>query len=84
MAPTPVPADVITVLKAEHKSGNNELRVQAKSSDQPDVTLTVVGFGVMKYKKGKYEYKTKPVEYPGTVTITSSAGGTITVPVVQK
>ena len=52
------------------------LKVTATSSEQPNVTLTVEGFGEMVFKKGKYELKKRPVANPGTVTVTSSSGGT--------
>jgi hypothetical protein len=69
--------DVVTILKAEWKADRQELKVEATSSEQPNATLTVVGFGTMTYKadKNKYELKIKPVDNPGTVTVTSSQGG---------
>ncbi len=70
--------DVVTITKAEYKADKDEFKVEATSSDQPSVTLTVVGYGTMtwKAKKNKYEYKAKPVADPGaTVTVTSSGGG---------
>ena len=69
--------DVVTILKAEWKADRQELKVEATSSEAPNATLTVVGFGTMTYKadKNKYELRIKPVDNPGTVTVTSSLGG---------
>ena len=56
-----------------------EIAMKATSSAQPDAVLTVVGFGEMTFKKNKYELKQKPVAAnPGTVTVTSSLGGSAT------
>ena len=58
------------------------LDVWATSSLQPDVTLTVVGYGPMVFnpsggKTGRYEFSQKNADIPGdTVTVTSSGGGT--------
>ena len=75
----PAPSgDTITIIKAEWKPDRSELKVEATSSDNGNVTLTVTGYGTMNWKadKNKYEYKKKPVAAPGsTVTVTSSGGG---------
>ena len=71
-------ADQITITKVEYKADKSELKIEAKSSDQPDAVLTLVGFGQMKWKKDKYEYKAKPVDCPGSVTVTSTFGGSTT------
>lgn len=76
--PEPVGGDTVTITKAEYKSDKSELKVEATSSDQPSVTLTLVGFGNMSWKNNKYEYKAKPVANPGSVTVTSSGGGSDT------
>jgi len=55
------------------------LEVVATSSSPPDSVPTVVGRGQMTFKKGEYEFKTKPVSNPGTVTVDSDLGGTTTV-----
>ena len=70
--------DDVTITKAEWNQTRNELKVEATSSDQPNVELTVVGFGRMNFKKGKYALKVKPVSNPGTVTVSSSGGGSAT------
>jgi M6 family metalloprotease-like protein len=72
--------EVVTILKAEWKSARQELTVEATSSEQPNATLTVVGFGTMTYlaNRNKYELKIRPVGNPGTVTVTSSQGGSDT------
>jgi hypothetical protein len=82
---TTPPADTVTITKAEYKASKSELKVEATSSDQPNVTLTVVGYGTMTWKSPIYEYKEKPVSNPGaTVTVTSSGGGQDTANVTQK
>ena len=70
--------DVVTITKAEWKQKNSELKVVAISSAQPGAVLTVVGYGPMTFKKGKYELKIKPVPNPGTVAVTSNLGGSAT------
>jgi len=81
----PSSGDIVTITKAEYKSDKSELKVEATSSDQPSVTLTVVGYGTMTWKDTKYEYKGKGVANPGpTVTVTSSGGGQDTKTVTQK
>ena len=70
--------DDVTITKAEWKQKNSELKVTATSTEQPGAVLTVVGYGQMTFKKGKYELKIKPVANPGTVTVTSSLGGSAT------
>jgi PKD repeat protein len=80
-----IPPDVITLIDAVYKADRGEFKVRATSSEQPDVMLEVVGFGPMRFKNGKYEYKLKPVgsvTIPSTVDIVSSRGALLTVPVV--
>ncbi len=76
--------DTVTITKAEGKAGKQELKVQATSSDPPAGVLTLVGFGEMSFKNGKYEYKEKPVANPGTVTVSSSGGGSDTATVDER
>ena len=82
----PAPSgDTVTITKAEYKSDRDEFKVEATSSAGGTVTLTVVGFGDMTWKKGKYVYKTKHAADPGaTVTVTSSGGGQDTANVTHK
>ena len=84
----PAPSgDDVNIIKAEYKSDKSELKVEATSSDNGNVTLTVVGYGNMTWKadKSKYEYKVKPVANPGaTVTVNSSGGGSATKNVTQN
>jgi PKD repeat protein len=75
------PADTITISKAEWKANRGELKVEGTSTGAPAAVLTVVGFGEMTYDAGKNTYKfvLRPVNsYPGTVTVTSSLGGSAT------
>jgi hypothetical protein len=79
--------DVVSVSKAEYKVYSQELRVEAASSYQPDVQLSLEGYGAMSWnsEKNKYEYREAPVSDPGgTVTVTSSQGGTATASVVYR
>ncbi len=82
----PAPSgDTVTITKAEYKSNRDEFKVEATSSAGDTVTLTVVGFGDMTWKKGKYEYNKKRAADPGaTVTVTSSGGGQDTANVTYK
>jgi len=73
-----ISTDDVTIILAEYNPDRRQLRVRATSSWQPDVTLTLVDFGVMTYKKNFYEYKVKPVDCPPTVTVVSSGGGSDT------
>lgn len=79
----PLPADVITVLEARYKADRDEFKIKAISSEQPDAVLTVIGYGQMTFKRDKYELKMRPFNQtvPQTVTISSSFGGEITVPI---
>jgi serine protease len=83
--PTPAPGqDVVTIIKAEWKRDKHELKVEARSSAQPDAVLTVVGYGQMRFSKDKYKFRQKPVDYPATVTVVSDLGGSDTVSVTIK
>ena len=68
----------ITIRKAAYKVGDQELRVEANSIDQPNTILTLEGYGPMNWNndKGKYEYRVKPIAAPpSTITVTSNIGG---------
>ena len=85
--PPPPPVDVVTIIKAEYKSNDSEIKVEATSSEGGSVTLTVVGYGDMTYKadKDKFELKAKPVGDPGaSVDVISSGGGEQTIEVTYK
>lgn len=72
------PVDAVTISKAEWSSSKKELKVEATSNGTPAPVLTVVGFGAMTYdsNKKKYSLTLKPVNTnPGTITVTSSKGG---------
>lgn len=79
--------DSISVSKALWHSRKKRLIVHATSSDQPDRTLTVVGFGDMTWKsrKNRYQLNQRNVNSnPGTITIESDLVGQITVPVTVR
>lgn len=79
-------SEVVTILKAEWKAARQELTVEATSSLQPNATLTVVGFGTMTFQanRSKYVLQVRPVANPGTVTVTSSQGGSASQTVTVK
>ncbi len=72
------------ITKAEWKAANKKLTVWATSTGAPSATLTVVGFGTMIYDAANNRYtftKNNVNSNPGTVTVTSSQGGSDTDPV---
>lgn len=71
--------DTVTITKAEYRSKNKQLNVEAISDDSSAV-LTVVGYGQMQKKRnGVYALKKDNVASPGaTITVTSSSGGSDT------
>lgn len=73
-------ADTVTVTKATYSSRRRELTVEAKSTQNGVAVLTLQGFGQMTYNSslGLYQYKKRFVSNPGTVTVSSSLGGTVT------
>jgi hypothetical protein len=81
-----VPADTVIITKAEWNDdpGKLELKVEATSSDQPSVTLTLVSYGTMTWSTNKYKYTEKPTANPGTITVTSSGGGSDSATVTIK
>ena len=73
--------DLVTITRATWKRGPGKLIVEALSDQQPQVTLTVEGLGPMTWNPdtSKYSY-TSPnkTPNPGSVTVTSSGGGSAT------
>jgi hypothetical protein len=71
--------EVISVTLATWQQSSSRLTVEA-TSNYPvgSITLTVQGFGVMTYvpASGVYRLIAQPVANPGSVTVTSTAGGT--------
>lgn len=79
--------DVVTITKAEYKLSRSELNVEATSSEGGSAVLTVEGYDEMTYDSRKDIYKLKigPVANPGgTVTVTSSSGGSDSMAVTYK
>ncbi len=73
--------DTVTITRAEWKKGPKKLFVEATSSQQPGVTLNVVGFGQMSFDANlnRYVYQSAGgIPKPGTVTVESSGGGSDT------
>jgi len=70
----------VTILSATYNARRKQLSVTAKSSVQPDATLTVEGYGTMTYKaKTKtYVLTASALTKPASVTVTSSRGGSAT------
>jgi fibronectin type 3 domain-containing protein len=83
---TPQAPDTVTIVTATYTTRNSTLYLEATSSQQPAAVLTVVGFGQMTWKNNKqlYTLSKKPVSNPGTVTVTSSLGGSDTKTVTVK
>jgi hypothetical protein len=73
--------DEVVIIRAEYRTSNGELKVDATSSDGGNVTLTLVGYGEMTWKSNKsiYEYRKKPAPSPPSpITVISSGGGSAT------
>jgi len=73
--------DVVTITRSTWKRGPGKLIVEALSDQQPQVTLTVEGFGPMTWNPdtSKYSYTSRnKTPNPGSVTVTSSGGGSAT------
>ncbi|MCX7771116.1 MAG: carboxypeptidase regulatory-like domain-containing protein, partial [Proteobacteria bacterium] len=71
--------DLVTITKAEYNVENSTLTVEANSSDRlVPPTLTLVGYGNL--TSGQIVVNNVSVS-PATVTVTSSAGGSATLPV---
>jgi hypothetical protein len=71
-------SDVVTTLFCSYKSGKKELTVGATSSQQPNPTLTLVGYGGMTWQPGMSRYFIlvgNVATKPSSVTVSSSAGG---------
>ncbi|MDM8008522.1 MAG: GerMN domain-containing protein [Phycisphaerae bacterium] len=83
---TPATTDVVTILTAKYTRRTSTLLVEATSSMQPTAVLTVSGFGQMTWnsKKSRYTYTLSPTSNPGTVTVTSSLGGSASKAVTVK
>ena len=78
--------DTVTIILAEYKKKTKLLTVQAKSSQQPNVTLTVAGYGDMTYnaRRGYYSLTQTVSAAPASVTVTSNGGGSATRTVTVK
>jgi len=75
------PTDTVTIIGATWKSGPKRFSVEARSSQQPEAVLIVVGFGTMTFNPDTALYVyTSPnkTQNPGTVTVESSLGGSDT------
>ena len=74
---SPPAADSVTVTAATYTKKTRKLSVTAKSTAQPNVTLTVVGYGQMTWnsKSKAYTYSVTTSTPPSSVTVTSSLGG---------
>lgn len=81
-----VAADVVNITKATYDARKAKLQVEATSSQGGIAVLTVEGFGTMEYNGGKniYKLRVQGVANPGTVTVTSSLGGSDTSVVTAK
>ena len=76
--PPPPTSDVVEIVKAIWSSKNSSLSAQATSSAAPTAVLTLVGFGDLVYDSAANVYKKafkNVLSNPGTVTVTSTMGG---------
>lgn len=75
--------DTVVITKAEWRSAGNRLTVWATSTGAPQAVLTVVGYGTMIYDSAnnRYTFTKSNTPNPGSVTVTSSQGGSDTEPV---
>lgn len=80
------PTDIVTITKAEFVTKGGLLTIEAISNKQPDSALTESTIGVIPWSltSQKYSYFARRATNPGTVTITSSLGGSATVDVTVK
>jgi hypothetical protein len=77
----PAPAtDTVTIVSATYNARKKQLSVTAKSSLQPNATLTVVGYGTMTYKTktATYVFTATVASKPASVTVSSNRGGSAT------
>lgn len=86
IAVTPAPAkDTVTVLTATWTRSTRTLLVEATSSAQPNVTLTVKNYGAtMTWYGSVAKYTRTNTSKPSSVTVTSSGGGSATRSVTTK
>lgn len=92
LTPTPTPMPIVEQLTAQEVVLQswfkfNRLRVAVSSSFSPNVTLSVVGYGDLKYSRKDRNYTNKFWtfnKWPQTVTIVSSGGGQILAPVIWQ
>lgn len=74
------PVETLTITSATYANG--ALTITATSSMQPNVALTATGYGALGWKNWLNLYRgTFTVPKPANVTVTSSGGGSATVPV---
>ncbi len=80
-----VTSDTVVIIKAEFQTRNKKLTVWATSSAAPQAVLTLVGYGTMNYDSAnnRYTITKNTSSNPGSVTVTSSKGGSDTRPVTS-
>jgi len=81
----PQASDDVEITKAEYRTRNGDLRVQATSNSlDPNTILTVEGYGEMKDNgDGTYQLRVRGATDPGgSVTVISSSGGSDTATVI--
>jgi len=83
----PQASDDVEITKAEYRTRNGDLRVQATSNSlDPNTILTVEGYGEMKDNgDGTYQLRVRGATDPGgSVTVISSSGGSDTATVIYR
>lgn len=83
---TEVPVEIVTITDAIYDARKATLTIEALSTEGGAAVLTVEGFDVMAYdaKKDVYKLTLTVDSNPGSVTVTSSLGGTATAAVTEK
>jgi FtsP/CotA-like multicopper oxidase with cupredoxin domain len=75
-----VPGDTVNIVRATYNATNQTLTVWATSSAQPNVALTVVGYGRLTWIPNNSQYQktfSGVATRPASITVTSSGGGSI-------
>ena len=79
--------DTVSISKATFDSRRGQLTVEATSSGQPNAILNIAGYGNMRWnsRRNYYYYRQRGVADPGgTVTVTSSLGGSDTATLTSR
>lgn len=78
------PTDIVRIIKAQFVTKGGTLTVEVLSNKQPDAVMTLQGIGAVPFVllSQQYIYTKSRTTNPGTVTVTSSLGGSATATVI--